>query len=634
MPKKPKKEQKPKLSEVLAGAFKNSLGSQAKPAQVPGELPMSRQQKLEKSAYELGTGVGDVFRVVPAMGREFMSNFGKWWETGTFGDPVEEDTDKPKKDKPEKDSNKEKLKDFVTSNIKTVDVLENILSEITLLRKLTEGSVKFNAKGRGAKYTDTATGKFIKTAAARETFKIPSPKTPTTVTPKEPGAPAPIIATPTVVTNKPPTISPKQEQQQQNQPTVEEAPSGGGITDMVPDFIKDKVMDKIKGKIPQSVLSKIPGMGGGAAGGGAAAGVPSAGAAATGSTTALGTATNFLAGTGGAVLAGAGGVIGGGMFAYDKFKEAGQTKEEEVQAAKIDLAKGVITKDQYQQQVAAANEKSTITKGEGIGGGIGRAAGAFGGAKAGAAAGAAIGSVFGGIGAIPGAAIGSVVGGIGGYFGGGKIGEAVGNIGGRITNFFGGSKNENNTATSIKSGNFSVTDNGVTTTGEFRDGKYFINGQEVTEKEYKEIREKLGLTKNDKLLSGQVSPSGALEERKKQAESARQNALADGASPEEADQISAKMLKHGSVISAGQGRGDVYMPPKLSPTESSKSGSVIQSYSSANRDMEMDTKSNSPTIINNTQAPSQSQPSIMPIKPQVRPEASTLTRYMDRILVY
>ena len=45
------------------------------------------------------------------------------------------------------------------------------------------------------------------------------------------------------------------------------------------------------------------------------------------------------------------------------------------------------------------------------------------------------------------------------------------------------------------------------------------------------------------------------------AEFARQNALADGASPKEADEIAAKMMKYGSVVSAGQGRGDVYQKP-------------------------------------------------------------------------
>ena len=45
------------------------------------------------------------------------------------------------------------------------------------------------------------------------------------------------------------------------------------------------------------------------------------------------------------------------------------------------------------------------------------------------------------------------------------------------------------------------------------------------------------------------------------AEFARQNALADGASPKEANEIAAKMMKYGSVVSAGQGRGDVYQKP-------------------------------------------------------------------------
>jgi hypothetical protein len=47
-------------------------------------------------------------------------------------------------------------------------------------------------------------------------------------------------------------------------------------------------------------------------------------------------------------------------------------------------------------------------------------------------------------------------------------------------------------------------------------------------------------------------------DRTARAEDARQNAIADGASPQEANEIAAKMIKYGSVISAGQGRGDVY----------------------------------------------------------------------------
>ena len=65
------------------------------------------------------------------------------------------------------------------------------------------------------------------------------------------------------------------------------------------------------------------------------------------------------------------------------------------------------------------------------------------------------------------------------------------------------------------------------------------------------------------------TPSGATAaptDRAAKAEDARQNALADGASPQEANEIAAKMMKYGSVVSAGQGRGDVYQKNSVERT--------------------------------------------------------------------
>jgi hypothetical protein len=61
-------------------------------------------------------------------------------------------------------------------------------------------------------------------------------------------------------------------------------------------------------------------------------------------------------------------------------------------------------------------------------------------------------------------------------------------------------------------------------------------------------------------------PAAAPTDRTAKAEFARQNAIDDGASPQEANQIAAKMMKYGSVISAGQGRGDVYQTNSIERT--------------------------------------------------------------------
>ena len=61
--------------------------------------------------------------------------------------------------------------------------------------------------------------------------------------------------------------------------------------------------------------------------------------------------------------------------------------------------------------------------------------------------------------------------------------------------------------------------------------------------------------------------SAAPTDRAARAEDARQNAIADGASSQEANEIAAKMMKYGSVISAGQGRGNVYQKPGLESVE-------------------------------------------------------------------
>ena len=67
--------------------------------------------------------------------------------------------------------------------------------------------------------------------------------------------------------------------------------------------------------------------------------------------------------------------------------------------------------------------------------------------------------------------------------------------------------------------------------------------------------------------SGTLRGGDTIADRTARAEDARQNAISDGASPQEANQIAAKMMKYGTVISAGQGRGNVYQKPGLESVE-------------------------------------------------------------------
>jgi hypothetical protein len=305
-----------------------------------------------------------------------------------------------------------------------------------------------------------------------------------------------------------------------------------------------------------------------------------------------------MGGKGGLVAAGVTGAIGGGMFAYEKYGQASNEKQAEVMAAQDQLKSGEISQAEYNKKVEEADKKATITKGEGIGGGVGRAGGAIAGAKVGAS----FGSFFGPAGTV----VGGLAGGALGYMAGGSIGEAVGNIGGRISNFFGGNSNkiENNIQTN-KTGSFSVASPQGKIEGMYADGKYYINGQEVSEKEYQATKEKYGVTGNkensmaSKLMSGKAATVGDI---------GTKTSLA-GAEPATAN---------------------------LSPTSPSQSGSVMQAYSTANRDMQAEGTGGTTVINNNSSqaAPQPQQSGIIPLKPQIRPEASTLTRYLDRVASY
>jgi len=126
------------------------------------------------------------------------------------------------------------------------------------------------------------------------------------------------------------------------------------------------------------------------------------------------------------------------------------------------------------------------------------------------------------------------------------------------------------------------------------------------------------------------APAVASSDLDQRAEAARQNALADGASPAEAAAIAAKMKKYGSVVSAGQGRGDVIQPVVPPPP---RTADTVASTSAANQAMKEAPAPNNVTSTNvsstkvenrNTQA----------IKPPIRNQDSSFYNMVEARFVY
>jgi hypothetical protein len=121
--------------------------------------------------------------------------------------------------------------------------------------------------------------------------------------------------------------------------------------------------------------------------------------------------------------------------------------------------------------------------------------------------------------------------------------------------------------------------------------------------------------------------SGDLDQR---AEAARQNALADGASPAEANAIAAKMKKYGSVVSAGQGRGDVINPvtppvPRTADRVASTSAdNQAKKEAPAPNNVTSSTVSSTRVENRNTQA----------IKPPIRNQDSSFYNMVEARYVY
>jgi hypothetical protein len=122
----------------------------------------------------------------------------------------------------------------------------------------------------------------------------------------------------------------------------------------------------------------------------------------------------------------------------------------------------------------------------------------------------------------------------------------------------------------------------------------------------------------------------------KKVEDARQNALADGASPEEANSIAEKMKKYGNVISAGQGRGDVYQPvptsanvkPQTRGTADKVAEMTTDVASAKDKPPQVNNSSSSVTNTNVKQSNTQA------IKPPIRNQDSSFYNMVTARYVY
>ena len=541
---------KGKAKSGLLDAFKLSTGTGAANVQ-EDDQPKATVAK-RGAIREFGAGVADVGRVLPAMGADMFGKLGQWWKTGEWEDapepeaPKKEKTEAKKKDKSvagKESRDPDSLKKLLASNLSQQSVLEKILSEISLLRKTTESGQKDRKR---APRDMGNLSRFMNAPISPSVSKPQSART------------ALFDAKGDAMKGEIADIEAKEKEQLQKQALEAQAEgSGPGLTDLIPGM---------PGK--GTTVGKAPVPGGAAAGGGF-----------------LGKAARFMGGKGGVIAAGITGAIGGGLYAYDKFTEAKETEEAAKEQAREDLAAGKISSADYNKQVQLAQDKATITKSEGVGGGLGR----MGGAMAGAKAGAMIGTAFGGpIGTVAGGLIGGAV----GYFGGGKLGEW---LGGKAGEALTGSETAKPSNLSSQ-GSFSVSGSEGKVEGMHKDGKYYINGQEVSEKDYQAVREKYGV----------------------------------GQSPAAASLQSGKPLSFDDMLRAGKSSSNI-QPVSAAPT-----GAALQQLSVVNK--EMAASPAAPTIINNnttTAAPGGGQPGgIIPLKPSVRPEASSLTRYLDRVSAY
>lgn len=354
-----------------------------------------------------------------------------------------------------------------------------------------------------------------------------------------------------------------------------------------------------------------------------------------------------FAGTGAGKALGAVAAVGMGAYtAYQGYNEAEDNKQAKLDEVQAKFDSGEISSEEAAKARKEIGNTATVEKSGAVGEGTGMAAGAIAGAKAGAA----IGTFFGG----PiGTGVGALAGGALGAFAGSKAGKVVGEYGGKAINaikgFFGGGEDTapgtSTPGTGTGTGNPKldklIEDRKKIAAMETPDESAAVKkGREQTlariDREIEKEKEKtsVGNVQAAESIAGKPSAGPVGEDRAQRAAEARQNAINDGASPQEADAIAAKMMKHGSVVSAGQGRGDVISP--VSP-QNSNTGAQVANTSVENADLTREA-TRAPTVqpvvsnsVNNSNTTS-----YVPVKPSPRPgfTGSALERYTMGVSVY
>jgi len=306
----------------------------------------------------------------------------------------------------------------------------------------------------------------------------------------------------------------------------------------------------------------------------------------------------FATGPGGKILGAAAAVGLGGYTAYQGYTGAEDEKQDELKAIDAKVKAGEITPEQGEQLKKESAAKATENKGGSIGEGTGMAAGAIGGGVAGAKVGATIGTFVGGpVGTAIGAGIGGLAGGAIGAISGSSVGKNIGGAIGKgvagIKSIFGMEDTQAEKTSGLsKKGDFSVAGPQGKVEGHHSDGKYYINGQEVSEKEYQAVREQYGVDQKSKSAK--------------------------------------ELLKQANAPTS------TVAPVTSAPTP--QKGLEVAKTSTENADMSRqvaaDSNTTTPIISNNVQSSNTTK--YVPTKPTPRPEysGSALDRYTNRIAAF
>ena len=235
-----------------------------------------------------------------------------------------------------------------------------------------------------------------------------------------------------------------------------------------------------------------------------------------------------------------------------------------------------------------------------------------------------------------------------GYMAGGSIGEAAGNIGGRIKNFFGGNSAQNQT------NNIDMSNKPNSTNIQFSEMEFAKNDPEnykkfvefkdkKTEEIYKKELESRKLTEKSspqiletiKDVSQTKAKVEAIKTFQKEIEAAGagKTTTSNQTTNISGDSVSSSSNNNSSTSSI-MSRASTSNVASLTPTASPTTGALLGAYSSANKDLADSTGGT--TVINNTTSGGggQQQSGIIPLKPQIRPEYNSMSRYFDRVSVY